>query len=108
VSAFAALADPTRLRIVELLAVRDLTAGEIVAQFKFTAPAISQHLKILREAHLVSVRTDGQRRIHSLDSAGIREVEDWVARTKRFWESHLDALERELRADDEKKRRKKK
>jgi len=108
VSVFAALSDPTRLRIVELLAVRDRTAGEIVAQFDFTAPAISQHLKILREARLVSVRADGQRRIHSLDPAGIEEVEQWLSRTKRFWESRLDALERELRAEDERKRRKKK
>jgi DNA-binding transcriptional ArsR family regulator len=107
-SSFAALADPTRRRIVEMLAVRERTAGEIVGHFSVSASAISQHLKVLRKARLVSVRADGQHRIHSLDPAGIEEIEAWLARTKRFWESRLDALERELRAEDERKRKKKK
>lgn len=101
-----ALADPTRRRIVELLAVRDRTAGEIVQEFDMTAPAISQHLKVLREASLVRVRAEGQRRIHSLDLAGINEIETWITKTKRFWEKRLDALERELHAEDERQRKK--
>lgn len=102
----AALADPTRRRIVEMLAVRDRTAGEIVEKFDMTAPAISQHLKVLREASLVRVRADGQRRIHSLDVRGLGEIEAWIAKTKRFWEDRLDALERELHAEDARQRRK--
>jgi DNA-binding transcriptional ArsR family regulator len=102
----AALADPTRRRIVEMLAARDRTAGEIVEEFDMSAPAISQHLKVLREAGLVKVRPEGQHRIHSLDPAGLDEIEAWLAKTKRFWERRLDALERELRAEDEAKRKK--
>lgn len=97
---FIALADPTRRSIVELLAVRERSAGEIVAQFDVTPPAISQHLKVLRRARLVTVRAEGQRRIHSLDRAGFDEIEAWLAKTKRFWEQRLDALEETLRAED--------
>lgn len=98
---FAALADPTRLRIVELLAERERTAGEIVARFDMSAPAISQHLKLLRDAGLITVRPDGQRRIHSLERRGLEEIENWVVRMKRFWEQRLDALEQALRRQDE-------
>jgi DNA-binding transcriptional ArsR family regulator len=104
---FAALSDPTRRGIVEMLAERERTAGEIVARFDMTAPAISQHLKVLREAKLVSVRVDGQRRIHSLDPEGLHEIEAWISKTRRFWEKRLDALERELRVEDERRRKKK-
>jgi len=103
-SCFTALADPTRRRIVEMLAIRERTAGEIVEAFEMTGPAISQHLKVLREARLVSVRPEGQRRIHSINPSGLEELEAWVAMTRRFWEGRLDALERELRAEDERKR----
>ncbi|RBP43821.1 ArsR family transcriptional regulator [Roseimicrobium gellanilyticum] len=103
--AFTALADPTRRRIVEMLAEGERTAGEIVARFDMTAPAISQHLKMLREAGLVNVRADGQRRIHSLDQGGFSEMEAWIAKTKRFWENRLDVLEQTLRAEDEKKKK---
>lgn len=103
-SCFVALADPTRRRIVEMLAIQDRTAGEIVEAFDMSGPAISQHLKVLKEARLVAVRPEGQRRIHSLNPAGLEELEAWVATTRRFWESRLDALERELRAEDERKR----
>jgi len=97
----AAIADPTRRRIVEMLAAQDRTAGEIVREFDMTAPAISQHLKLLREAGLVTVRVSGQHRIHSLDPSGLGEIEAWVRKTRSFWEHRLDALERELRAEDE-------
>ncbi|MFT3869519.1 MAG: metalloregulator ArsR/SmtB family transcription factor [Nibricoccus sp.] len=104
----AAIADPTRRRIVELLAVRDRTAGELVEEFDMSAPAISQHLKVLREAGLVTVRAEGQSRIQSINPAGFDEIEAWLEKTRSFWSSRLDALERELRADDEAKKRKKK
>jgi DNA-binding transcriptional ArsR family regulator len=107
VQSLAALADPTRRRIVEMLALRDRTAGEIVDEFDMTAPAISQHLKVLREAKLVTVRAEGQHRIHSLDPEGLQEVEAWIAKTKRFWERRLDALEHALREDDLRRKKKK-
>lgn len=94
--ALAALADPTRRRIVEMLSVRDHTAGEIVSHFSMSAPAISQHLKVLRDARLIQTRIDGQRRIQTLDKSGLDEIETWLASTRRFWEERLDALEREL------------
>ncbi len=96
----AALADPTRRRIVAPLAVRDRTAGDIVGEFDLSAPAISQHLKVLRDAGLVAVRAEGQRRIHSIDTTGFDELEAWLTKTRRFWSQRLDALERELRAED--------
>jgi DNA-binding transcriptional ArsR family regulator len=96
-----AIADPTRRRIVELLAVRDRTAGELVDEFDMSAPAISQHLKILREAGLVTVRAEGQSRVQMLNPDGLGELEDWLEKTRAFWSRRLDALERELRAEDE-------
>jgi DNA-binding transcriptional ArsR family regulator len=96
-----AIADPTRRRIVELLAERDRTAGELVAEFDLSAPAISQHLKVLREANLVTTRAEGQTRIQSLNPAGFDELDAWLHRTRLFWSQRLDALERELRAEDE-------
>ena len=93
---FEALAEPTRRRIVELLAAGERSAGEIVAEFAVSAPAISQHLKALREAGLVRVRADAQRRIYALDPAGLAEIDGWLERVRRFWGARLDALEREL------------
>jgi DNA-binding transcriptional ArsR family regulator len=102
---FTALADPTRRRIVELLAERELSAGDIVAQFDVSAPAISQHLKVLKEAGLVQVRADGQSRLHSLNPAGFQELDQWMERMRAAWSTRLDALERELRHEDEKLRK---
>lgn len=101
-----AIADPTRRRIVELLAVRDRTAGELVDEFDVSAPAISQHLKVLREAGLVTVRADGQSRIQSLNPDGLGDLESWLEKTRSMWSRHLDALERELRAEDDANKRK--
>lgn len=100
----AALADPTRRRIVELLAQRERTAGELVEEFDVSAPAISQHLNVLREAGLVVTRAEGQSRIQSLNPAGLDELATWLERTRRVWSRRLDALERELRADDAKRK----
>ena len=95
-----AIADPTRRRIVELLAERERTSGELVEEFEMSAPAISQHLNVLREAGIVVTRAEGQSRIQSLNPAGFDEVEAWLEKTRSVWSSRLDALERELRADD--------
>lgn len=105
-----AIADPTRRRIVELLAERDRTAGELVEKFEMSAPAISQHLKVLREAGIVLTRAEGQSRIQSLNPAGFDELDAWLEKTRSMWSRSLDALERELRAEDaanEKKLKKK-
>jgi DNA-binding transcriptional ArsR family regulator len=95
-NAFAALADPTRQHIVEMLATRELAAGDIARRFDMTAPAVSQHLRLLREAGLIRVRRDAQRRIYALDARGLAELDAWIARFRRFWGGRLDTLEREL------------
>jgi DNA-binding transcriptional ArsR family regulator len=102
-----AIADPTRRRIVELLAVRDRTAGELVEEFNLSAPAISQHLNILRESGLIVTRAEGQSRIQSLNPDGFDDLEAWLQKTRSVWSRRLDALERELRAEDERERKKK-
>lgn len=76
-----ALADPTRRRIVELLAREEYTAGEIVKEFDLSAPAISQHLKLLRAASLLKVVAEGQRRVYSVNPAGLAELDAWLRRT---------------------------
>ena len=103
-----AIADPTRRRIVELLAERDRTAGELVDEFDVSAPAISQHLNVLRDAGLVTTRAEGKTRIQTLDPRGFDELDAWLRRTREFWSQRLDALERELRAEDAKAARAKK
>lgn len=93
---FAALADPTRRRILELLGDGERAAGEIADRFAASPPAISQHLKVLRETGLVKVRPDGQHRFYRLDPEGFDEVDAWLKRVRRFWGERLAALEREL------------
>jgi DNA-binding transcriptional ArsR family regulator len=92
----AALADPIRRRIVEMLAQRELSAGEIAARFEVSASAISQHLKVLRAAQLVRVRTDAQRRIYALDSDGFGELDTWLDTIRQSGRGRPDALERRL------------
>ena len=93
---FTALADPTRRQIVEMLGQGEMSAGDISRRFDMSAPAISQHLKTLKSAHLVQVRVDAQRRIYRLNPDGLQELEDWLASVRRFWTPKLDALEAEL------------
>jgi DNA-binding transcriptional ArsR family regulator len=93
---FAALSDPTRARIVELLADRDLTAGDIAARFPVSRPAVSRHLSVLRKSRLVRVRGEAQRRVYSLDTDGLDEVDRWVGQCRRQWNARLDALGRHL------------
>lgn len=94
---FAALAVPTRRRIVENLARGPMSSGEIARQFDVTAPAISQHLKVLQAAKLVRVRAEAQRRIYELDREGIGELEMWIGELKAFWNARFDALDTALR-----------
>jgi DNA-binding transcriptional ArsR family regulator len=99
---FTALADPKRRRIVELLATTaggEMSAGDINKHFRVSGPAISQHLKVLRDAHLVRVKVDAQRRLYSLDPRGLEELDEWMASIRKLWGSRLDALEATLRSD---------
>jgi DNA-binding transcriptional ArsR family regulator len=95
--ALTVLADPTRQRIIELLASGAMSSGDIASRFDVTAPAISQHLKTLREARLVRVRAQAQKRFYELDPHGVGELTDWIDRIRGFWSGKLTALEQELR-----------
>jgi DNA-binding transcriptional ArsR family regulator len=97
VSAFEALAEPTRRRIVELLADGERSAGEIASHFSTSRPGISRHLRVLHEHGLVSARTKGTRRLYSLDPAPLEEVDEWLERYRGFWTNRLDALDTEIR-----------
>ena len=103
---FDALSDPTRRKIVELLAQREQTAGEIVAHFTMSGPAISQHLKVLRTANLVTVRVAAQRRIYALNPASLGEIDAWLTEIRGFWSARLDALAAQLEEEDNHSRRK--
>lgn len=91
---FSALADPTRRRIVELLTAGPQDAGSLAAEFAVSRPAVSRHLRVLREAGLIRARADAQRRIYEIDGSGLGEVGDWVDRYRTFWATRLDRLER--------------
>ena len=94
--AFLALADPTRRQIIESLASGESAFGDLADQFDMSRPAVSQHLKVLRQAGLVHVRKDAQRRIYRLNAEGLDELEAWLDSVRRFWSARLDDLERAL------------
>jgi DNA-binding transcriptional ArsR family regulator len=96
VEALAALADPTRREIVRLLAHDELSAGELADRFPVSRPAISRHLRVLREAGLVQVRPEGQRRVYALDAGPLSELDAWLAPYRRLWAHRLDALDTEI------------
>jgi len=96
---FAALADPTRRRIVEMLARGPLSVGEIASRFTVSASAVSQHLKALRTAKLVRSRVAAQQRIYELDTEGLAEIESWLDGVGPLWRKRLEALERERRLE---------
>ena len=94
---FGAVAEPTRRAVLDLLARRERSAGELVAAFPaLTQPAVSRHLRILRESHLVDVRSDGTRRVYSLRPAALAELDRWLDLYRRFWGERLDDLEAHL------------
>jgi DNA-binding transcriptional ArsR family regulator len=94
VHAFDVLGDPVRRRILELLAGGEQTSGAITAvvqeEFGISQPAVSQHLRVLRESGLTSVRAEGPRRLYAVDSTPLREVDRWLERFRRFWNQHPD------------------
>ncbi len=110
--AFDVLGDPVRRRILELLAGGEHASGDIVIavqrQFTITQPAVSQHLKVLRESGFAAVRIDGARRLYSIDPAPFREVDCWLGRFRGFWEQRLDALGTEIARGKRKRARERK
>lgn len=97
VDVFEAVAEPNRRHLISLLAEREHTAGELVGSLPaLTQPAVSRHLRILREVGLVEVRPDGQRRIYALKPDGLQRIDDWITPYRRFWRDHLAALEQHL------------
>ena len=97
---FEVLAEPTRRRILDLLRERPRLVGELTAELGLSQPGTSKHLRVLREAGLVKVRVDAQRRWYELDPAPLAEVDAWLAPYRWMWADRLDALERHLDADD--------
>jgi DNA-binding transcriptional ArsR family regulator len=94
---FEAIAEPHRRQLLDLLAEGGLAAGDLVAALpKLSQPAVSRHLKVLREAGLVEVRIDAQRRIYTLRPQAFGEVDQWLERYRRYFSDHLDALEQHL------------
>lgn len=97
---FTALAEPTRRHIIEMLAARgQLSASQIGIKFRISRPAISQHLKVLREAKLVSVEKQAQKRLYQLDPKGIEEVQAWVKHMTQRWHDRFDVLDDLLRVE---------
>ena len=101
--AFHALAEPTPRQMVEMLAREGaLTAGDIQARFSVSAPAISQHLKVLREADLVQVEKRAQQRIYRVNPESMLELEEWAKRVRELWTGRFDALDALLRVEQSK------
>jgi DNA-binding transcriptional ArsR family regulator len=98
--AFDILGDPVRRRILELLADGELTSGAMTAvvqaEFGISQPAVSQHLRVLRESGFATVRAEGTRRLYAVDAAPLREVDAWIEHFRRFWDQRLDSLATEL------------
>jgi len=97
VNTLAALSDPTRRRIVELLAEGELSAGEIAARFPTARPGVSRHLRVLRDHGLVRARAEGQRRLYSLDPRPLEELDAWLDHYSGFWKNRLAALDTEVK-----------
>jgi len=94
--AFEAVAEPNRRRILDLLRGGERPAGDVVQALSISQPGVSKHLRLLREAGLVRVRSDGQRRLYSLAPRRLAQVEAWLAPYRDFWRGRLDDLERHL------------
>lgn len=95
-SAYSALAEPHRRRILDLLREGERPAGDLVERLPLSQPGVSKHLKVLREAGLVTVRASGRQRLYALRAEPLAEVDEWLASYRAFWSERLDALERHL------------
>jgi DNA-binding transcriptional ArsR family regulator len=95
-TAFEVLAEPNRRRILDLLRSEERPVGDLVAELSVSQPAVSKHLRILREAGLVEVRQDAQRRLYRVRAEPLRALDEWLEPYRRMWASRLDDLERHL------------
>jgi DNA-binding transcriptional ArsR family regulator len=95
-SAFEIIAEPNRRAILSLLVSSQQSVGEIERQLRMSQPAVSKHLRVLREAGFVESTVDAQRRLYRLKPKPFQEVDDWLAQFRRYWSAHVDALERHL------------
>jgi DNA-binding transcriptional ArsR family regulator len=95
-SVFEIIAEPNRRAILGLLASAEQSVGELERQLRLSQPAVSKHLRVLREAGVVECTVDAQRRLYRLRPESLREVDDWLAPFRQFWSVHVDALERHL------------
>ena len=95
-TAFDIIAEPNRRAILSLLVSSERSVGEIEHQLGMTQPAVSKHLRVLREAGFVASQVDAQRRLYRLRSEPLKEVDAWLAPFREFWSAHVDALERHL------------
>jgi DNA-binding transcriptional ArsR family regulator len=103
---FSAVADPRRRAMLDLLVKRERSAGELVSAFPdISQPAVSKHLRILKDAGLVNMRVQAQQRIYTLQPKGLGELDAWIAKYKVFWSDRLDSLERHLDKNKEAKRK---
>jgi DNA-binding transcriptional ArsR family regulator len=93
---FEAVAEPNRRRLLDLLRAGELPAGDLVEATGLSQPGVSKHLRLLREAGLVSVRPDGQRRLYRLEPGNLTPLDDWLRPFRQFWSEHLDALDDHL------------
>jgi len=103
-SSWAALSDPRRRAAIALLRERPRSVGELVSALGLTQPGTSKHLRVLREAGLVSVRREAQRRVYELDPGPLIELDAWLAPYRELWEARLDALGRHLDTTDPQRR----
>ena len=108
--AFDVLGDPVRRRILELLAGGEQSSGEVTAviqrEFGISQPAVSQHLRVLRDNGFASVRAEGTRRLYAVEPGPLQEVDLWLERFRGFWDQRLDALATELARGRRERRRK--
>lgn len=95
-SAFTILAEPNRRAILSLLLESECSVGELEEELGLSQPAVSKHLRVLREAGLVESRVEAQRRLYSLKPEPLQEVDDWLVPFRRYWSKHVDALEQHL------------
>ena len=95
-SAFGVIADPHRRAILTMLASSERTVGAIERRLRMSQPSVSKHLRVLRDAGFVDVRVDAQRRLYRIRPAPLAQVDAWLTPFRRFWSSHVDALERHL------------
>ena len=101
ISTFDVLAEPTRRRILDLIRDDERPVNELVARLDISQPGVSKHLRVLREAGLVEVRTDAQRRLYRVRPEPLAEIDAWLAPYRRLWANRLDALERHLDETEE-------